>query len=138
MAEIPAEVRALFEGPNFAHVATVMPDGSPHASPVWAGLEDGRIVFFTQRGNVKERNLARDPRVAISISDLENPYRAAHVRGRVVERRTEDDALAVADRLAQRYTGAPFPLRGPNSVAFVVEPERSRFVELPFTHRPAG
>jgi PPOX class probable F420-dependent enzyme len=125
-------VRALFEGANFAHVATVMPDGSPHSVPVWVGVEGERIAFFTQPGSQKARNLARDSRCAISITDHANPYRSARVRGRVVEPLEGDAALEVIDRLAVRYTGEPFPMR--SGVVFLVEPERTGFVELPFRH----
>ena len=85
MAALPPEVRELFEGANFAHLATLMPDGSPHSVAVWAGLEGDNVVFFTQVGSLKARNLARDPRVAISITDHDNPYRTARIRGRVAE-----------------------------------------------------
>jgi PPOX class probable F420-dependent enzyme len=128
------EVGALIEGRNFVHVATVMPDGSPHVSPVWAAVEDGRIAFFTQSTNVKARNLDRDPRVALSVVDHDNPYRSAHVRGRVVEKRTGEAALEVMDRISLRFTGQPFPFRGPNGVLYVIEPQRVSFVELPFTY----
>jgi PPOX class probable F420-dependent enzyme len=134
MAPLPDDVRELLERRNFAHVATVLPDGSPHTVAVWIGVEDGHVAFFTQPGSRKARNLARDPRVAISIVDLENPYRGAHVRGRVARTVEGDEALAIIDRLAQKYTGAPFPMR--SGVVFLVEPERARFTELPFRHTP--
>lgn len=134
MAEISAEVRALFDGANYAHLATLMPDGSPHSVAVWTGLKDGRPVFFTQPITQKARNLERDPRVAISITDHDNPYRSARVRGRVARTLTGDEALEVIDRIAVRYTGEPFPLR--SGVVFVIEPEQVGFLELPFEHRP--
>jgi PPOX class probable F420-dependent enzyme len=138
MAELTPEVRALLEGRNFAHVATVMPDGSPHSVPVWVGTEDDRVVFFTQQGSQKARNLAGDPRVAISVVDAANPYRTGRVRGRVAETRTGDEALAAMDKLSERYTGEPFPVRGPHGILFVVEPEKVGFMELPFRHQPAA
>ncbi len=88
MAELTPEVRALLEGTNFAHVATLLPDGSPHSVPVWIGIEDDRVVFFTQSGSRKARNLEADPRVAISVTDQKNPYRTGRIRGRVVATRT--------------------------------------------------
>ena len=138
VAPLPDEVRTLLEGPNYGHVATLMPDGSPHSVAVWVGVEDGRIVFFTQSGSRKARNVEGDPRVAVSITDYENPYRTAHIRGRVVDRRTGDEALQVMDRIATVYTGQPFPLRGPNGILFMIEPERVGFTELPFTHNPSA
>jgi PPOX class probable F420-dependent enzyme len=131
-----ADVRALFEGANYGHLATLLPDGSPHSVPVWVGVEGGRICFFTQEGSRKARNVARDGRVALSIVDHENPYRMAQVRGRVVECLEGDAALEVMDRMARRYTGADFPLR--RGVLFLVEPERVFATELPFEHRPSG
>jgi PPOX class probable F420-dependent enzyme len=136
VAELTPEVRALFDGPNYGHLATLMPDGSPLSVAVWVGIEDGRVVFFTQPSNQKARNLARDPRVAISITDHENPYRTGRVRGRLVATREGDEALEVIDRLSQKYTGKPFPMR--SGVVYEIEPERVSFMELPFEHTPAG
>jgi PPOX class probable F420-dependent enzyme len=114
------------------HLATVLPDGAPHSIPVWAIYENGRIAFFTQSKSRKARNLARDPRVALSVVDESNPYRNAQVRGRVVETLEGEDALAVIDRISQHYTGAPFPMR--SGTVYWIEPETSHFVELPFEH----
>ncbi len=69
MAELPDGVRAVLEGRNFAHLATLLPDGSPHSVAVWVGVEDGRPVFFTQPTSRKARNLEADPRVALSVVD---------------------------------------------------------------------
>jgi PPOX class probable F420-dependent enzyme len=134
VAELDPQTRKLFEGPNFAHLATTLPDGSPHTVPIWAGVEDGRIVFFTQESSRKARNLARDPRVAISVVDFDQPYRSAWVRGRAVATREGDAALEVIDRLSHKYTGQPFPMR--SGTVFEIEPERQGFFDLPFTHSP--
>jgi PPOX class probable F420-dependent enzyme len=134
MAELPADVRALFEGANFAHIATVLPDGGPHTVPIWVGMEGDRIAFFTQPGSRKARNIERDPRVAFSIVDHDNPYRQATVRGRVVELVRGEAALEIMDRMSVRYTGEPFPYR--HGTAYLVEPERSRSSTLPFEHAP--
>ena len=135
-AELTDEVRALFEGANFGHVATLMPTGAPHSVAVWVGLEGDRIAFFTQPASQKARNLERDPRVAISITDHETPYRTARIRGRVAETLEGDAALEVIDRLSNRYTGKPFPMR--SGVVFVVEPDRVGYMELPFEDTPRG
>ena len=129
--ELPADVRALVDDVNFAHVATVLPDGAPHSVAVWIGTAGDRLVFFTQEASRKARNLARDPRVAISIADRANPYRAAYLRGRVVETRTGEAALPLIDALSQKYTGAPFPMR--TGTAYLVEPTMARALTLPFT-----
>ena len=134
MAALPDEVRELFGGPNFGHLATTRPDGSPHTVAVWVGVEGDHVVFFTQPGSRKARNLARDPRVAISIVDGQNPYRGADIRGRVAATVEGDEALEIIDRLAVKYTGKPFPMR--SGVVYLVEAEQTGHRVLPFTHRP--
>ena len=129
------KLESLLRAPNFAHVATVLPDGAPHSVPVWTGMEGDRIAFFTQPGSRKARNLEADPRVAISITDHESPYRMAHVRGRVAETLESDGALEAIDRLSHKYTGRPFPMR--SGIVFLVEPERVFSMNLPFEHTPA-
>jgi PPOX class probable F420-dependent enzyme len=131
---LPDDVRALFEGPNYVHVATVLPDGGPHSVPIWAGMEGERIAFFTQPSSRKARNLAADPRVALSVTDHENPYSMASVRGRVAETLEGDAAHEVIDRIAFKYTGQPFPMRG--GIVYLVEPGRAQSMHLPFQHRP--
>ena len=130
------EVRRLFDGPNYVHLATTLPDGSPHSVAIWAGLEDDRIVFFTQTHSRKAKNLQRDARVALSVVDFESPYRSAQVRGRVAEVREGEEIWETIDKLAVVYTGERFPFRPPTSVLYVIEPERVRYAELPFAHRP--
>ena len=127
---LPPEVRELLEARNFAHVATVLPDGSPHSVPVWIGVEGDHVVFFTQTQSRKARNLARDGRVALSVVDAGNPYRNAQLRGRVAATLEGEQALEVIDRISQDYIGRPFPMR--SGVVYLVEPERVHFVELPF------
>lgn len=124
MTELPDAVRTLFDGPNYAHVATVLPDGGPHVVPLWVGLEGNRIAFLTGPGSRKARNLQHDPRVAISITDHNRPYAMAQVRGRVAARLEGEAALAVIDRMSQKYTGQPYPLRI-GRVVFLIEPERA-------------
>ena len=136
MATLSDDVRALFEGANYAHLATLMPSGAPHSVPLWIGIEGERLAFFTQPASRKARNLARDGRVAISITNHEHPYRMAQVRGRVVETLEGEEALEVIDRLAHRYTGSPFPMR--SGTVYLVEPERVQSMELPFQHAPGA
>jgi PPOX class probable F420-dependent enzyme len=136
MTALPDDVRELFEGPNFVHVATVLPSGAPHSVPVWTTMEGDRIAFFTQPGSRKARNLAEDPRVAFSVVDHEQPYRMAQVRGRVTGTLEGEEALAVMDRMSVVHTGEPFPMR--RGMVFLVEPERVQATTLPFTHAPAA
>jgi PPOX class probable F420-dependent enzyme len=135
MAELADDVRGLLEAPNFAHLATVLPDGSPHVVPIWIAVEGDRIAFFTQPGSRKARNLGRDARVALSLTDFENPYLSAWIRGRVSETLEGDEAFEIVDRIAVKYTGRPFPMR--TGVVYLIEADRSAFVQLPFAHTPA-
>ena len=137
MAELPPEVRSLFEGANYAHLATLNQDGSPSSVAIWAGLEGDDVVFFTQVDSLKARNMERDPRVAISITDHEDPYHTAQLRGVVKEVRGVEEANALADALGLRYTGEPFPYHPPTSRLYVVEVHKVRSTQLPFEHRPS-
>jgi PPOX class probable F420-dependent enzyme len=123
--ELPDDVRGLFEAPNYAHVATVLPGGGPHTVPVWAGIEDGKIAFLTSPDSRKARNLARDPQVAISVTDRDQPYAMAQVRGRVIARLDGEPAWTIIDRLSRKYTGQSYPLRS-GRIVFLIEPEHAR------------
>jgi PPOX class probable F420-dependent enzyme len=131
------EIKALFRGANFAHLATVMADGSPQVAPVWVDLEGDRILVGTSESSLKGRNTKRDARVGVSIVAQDNPYVEAQIRGRVVERRP-DPGLAIKDRIARKYTGKDFPWRDnpAQQVILVIEPERAKYAVLPFKHTP--
>lgn len=137
-ATLSEDVKSLIRAANFAHLASLMPDGSPQVAPVWVDLEGERILVGTGETSLKARNTRRDPRVGLSIVDVANPYREAQIRGRIVERRP-DVAFMAMDRIARKYTGRDFPWRDDpaNRVVLVVEPERVRYTMLPFTHTPA-
>jgi PPOX class probable F420-dependent enzyme len=124
MSQLPDEVRVLFDGANVAHVATLMPDGSPHSVPLWVGVEAGRIAFLTGPGARKAHNLERDPRVSISVTASDQPTTMAQVRGSVRERLEGDAAREVIDRISHKYVGQPYP-REEDRVVFLVEPERA-------------
>ena len=130
------EIKALLDRPNYAHLATVMPDGLPHAAPVWVAREGDRVLLGIREDSVKGKNSRRDPRVALSIVDVDNPYSMAQLRGRVVERRPDGD-LGAKDAMSRKYTGAPFPWRCSGGVTLVVEVERARYVKVPLKHAPA-
>jgi PPOX class probable F420-dependent enzyme len=134
---LPPDVRALLEEPNFVHLATLMPDGSPQSVPVWADVEGDRVLIATGEGSLKAKNTKRDPRVALSVTALDNPYREAQLRGRVVERRS-DPSMKTIDRISRKYTGQEFPMRSnpEQRVVLVIEIERARFTRLPFKHTP--
>ena len=131
------ETRQLIDGANFAHLATLMSDGSPQSVPVWVGREGEHLVICTGDNSLKARNTARDPRVAISVVDFDNPYSEVQIRGRVVERRPDPD-LKMMDPISHKYTGKPFPFRNPEGrVALIIEVEKERYTKLPFEHTPA-
>jgi PPOX class probable F420-dependent enzyme len=135
---IPAEVKRLLDGANFAHLATLLPDGSPQSAPVWVGREGERVVICAGENSLKARNTLRDPRVSLSILDMNNPYEEAQMRGRVVERRS-DPQLTVMDPISIKYTGKPFPFRNPEGrVALIIEVDKVRHTKLPFEHTPAA
>ena len=130
------EIRVLLDGPNFVHLATLMPDGSPQSAPVWVGREGDRILICTGEGSLKAKNTVRDPRVALSITEFHDPYKEAQLRGRVVERRPDSDFKYI-DAISLKYTGKPFPFRSPQGrVALVIEIEKARYTKLPFEHTP--
>jgi PPOX class probable F420-dependent enzyme len=122
MPELPDDVRALLDGANQAHIATVMPDGGPHSVPIWVGREGEHVAFLTSPGSRKARNIERDPRVAISITDREQPFAMAQIRGRITDRLDGDEAFAVIDRMSNKYIGQPYPLRS-DRVVYLIEPD---------------
>jgi PPOX class probable F420-dependent enzyme len=127
MAELSDKARALFEGPNLLFVGTINPDGSPQVTPVWTHLENGHITFNTAKGRVKERNLRRDPRVALSITARDDPMDKVDVIGRVVDIIEGDEAFAQIDDFAEKYIGRrPYPWlqEGEQRVKMVIEPVR--------------
>ena len=135
---IPPDVKRLLDQANFAHLATLLADGSPQSVPVWVGREEERVIVCTGENSLKARNTLRDPRVSLSIIDMKNPYEEAQMRGRVVERRP-DPQLKVMDPISMKYTGKPFPFRNPEGrVALIIELEKVRYTKLPFEHTPAA
>jgi PPOX class probable F420-dependent enzyme len=131
------ELKTLLEEPNFAHLATLLPDGSPQSAPVWVGVEGDHILVATGEGSLKAKNTRRDPRVSLSVVAMDNPYREAQLRGRVVERRPDRD-FKTMDRISHKYTGADFPMRSnpDQRVVLVIALERERYQVLPFRHTP--
>jgi len=120
----------LFTGTAFAHLTTLMPDGRPQATPVWINLaDDGEgghyLVVNSRQGRVKNRNMARDPRVAVSIQEPNRPYRYVSVMGRVVRITTEGGAEDI-EALSRRYLDRPYPWWHAGEVReiFFIQPDR--------------
>lgn len=126
MKQIPASHSDILDKPSFAHLSTIMADGSPQASAVWVDTDGPLIVVNSAEGRLKDRNIRRDPRVAISVTDPENPYRSLMIRGRV-SKITNEGADAHIDKMAKKYMGVDsYPFRTPDEVRvmYYIEPER--------------
>ena len=112
--------RLTNEGRNFASVATLMPDGSPQVSLVWVDSDEKHVIINTAEGRVKTNNLSRDPRVAVTIANSENPYQQVMIRGSVVEI-TQKGADRHIDELAKKYLGVDeYPHRAPGEKRVIV------------------
>ena len=129
------EAQNLVRRPNFAHLATVRADGSPKLDPVWIELTDeSTVTIATGQDSLKTRNVLRDPRVAISIVDVDNPYEELQLRGTCVVQ--PDPDMATLDALSHKYTGKPFPTRGDDGVVLRITVTQFQYQDLPFEHTP--
>ncbi|MFI6598337.1 PPOX class F420-dependent oxidoreductase [Nonomuraea sp. NPDC050536] len=120
------EQLALLHQPSLCFLATSMPDGSPQVTQTWVDTDGEHVLINSVRTHVKTRNLERDPRVALAISDPDRPSRYFQVRGVVVEITTEGAADHI-ERLSRKYLGKPYPWYGGRDqqrVIFVIKPER--------------
>ncbi|MCX9191005.1 PPOX class F420-dependent oxidoreductase [Carbonactinospora thermoautotrophica] len=109
----------LLRKPVFAHVATVMPDGTPQVTPVWIDTDGEAVLFNTAKGRVKHRNLTRNPNVAVSLTDDANPYKMLAIRGRA--ELIEEGADEHIDTLAKKYLGVDtYPYRQPGEERVIV------------------
>ncbi len=116
----------LFEEPNLVFIATVMKDGSPQLSPVWADFEDEHVLVNTAEGRIKHKNVLRDPRVAISVVNQNNPLDMTTIRGKVVDI-IPDYEYKHANKLTKKYMGKekyPFKQPGEKRIIFKILPER--------------
>ncbi|QJU53359.1 TIGR03618 family F420-dependent PPOX class oxidoreductase [Herbiconiux sp. KACC 21604] len=115
--------RPYFERAAVAHLATLLPDGAPHSVPVWVGVEGESLAVFMIADSRKDKNLQRDPRVAISVTNPENPLDMASVRGVATRRVVGAEAMEIVDRIAVAYTGEPYELRS-GLAAYLIRPEK--------------
>lgn len=125
-AAIPEQYADLFEKQAFGSLSTLMKDGSPQVTPVWVDFDGKHVRFNSAKGRIKDKNIRRDPRVAIALQDPANPYRYIEVRGRVVEI-TENGADDHINKLSQKYLGKPlYPFRQPGEVRVIykIEPQK--------------
>ena len=122
--EIPEAFKDLLGKRAFAHLATQMPDGSPQVTPVWCDFDGTYIRINSAKGRLKDKNMRREKRVALSIQDPDNAYRYVAIRGEVVEI-TENGADAHIDALAKKYLDKdryPFRASGEVRVIYKIRP----------------
>jgi PPOX class probable F420-dependent enzyme len=119
------KARAILEGTNYVTVATLEPDGQAQLSPVWAHPDGDDVVFATVAGRRKHRNLVRDPRVTLSVFDMDDPYAYVEIRGTATM--TEEGGRELIDAMSLKYRGVtPYGFDGPDDVRILVRvtPER--------------
>ena len=109
MATLPEEVQQFIDGPNLAIVATLMKNGSPQATMVWVDHDGDQVIINTPKGTQKDRNLARDGRIAICVIDRDQPTRYVQIRGRVIEVVGGEEAWQHINKLSQKYSGRDYP-----------------------------
>jgi len=108
MTQLTEQAKRLIDGKNLASVATLMHDGSPQVAPVWVDREGDIVVINATVKRQRYRNLKRDPRVALCVFDLDDPYSKVIIRGRVTEI-TKDGAEDHIDKLSVKYRGRKYP-----------------------------
>ena len=125
MVELNEPIREILEAANYWHVATLNPDGSPQVTPMCVGIDGDLLVLSTTLDRQKSRNIARDPRVALSWCDPKRPQSNVAIRGRVVRSYTGELADADIEAVSQRYAGRPHQFQeGERRVTYLVEPDR--------------
>ena len=133
--QLPDGVRALLDTPEFATIATLLPDGSPHLSVVWVERDGNDVLVSTVKGRRKHLNVQRDPRVAILVYPKDNPYSYVEIRGTATM--TEEGGRELIDRLAGKYRGLdryPFD-DGTDSVRVVIRIQPRKVVALDLSNR---
>ena len=126
MNKIDENSLKLLHEKNFAFLATVDANGKPQVTPMWIDTDGDHVILNTAMGRVKQKNTQRNPRVAVAVLDMSNPYRYAAIRGRVVEQLQGDAAENHIDKLAKKYLGKdkyPFRQAGEQRVILKIVPE---------------
>jgi len=125
------KVIKLFSEKNLVFIATIMKDGSPQLSPVWANYDDGFILVNTAEGRIKHKNILRDPRVAVSVVSKNNPLDMTTIRGTVVEI-ISDTEYHHADKLTQQYMGREhYPFKRDDEKRIILKIQPSKVFVLP-------
>jgi PPOX class probable F420-dependent enzyme len=118
LIELDEDTRALLDGKNFAAVATLNEDGSPHTSVVWIARDGDTVLFSTTAGRQKGRNLARDPRISLTVIDAQNPYHSVDIRG--TAELIEDRDKSLPRRLSRKYLGEDPPAEPDDVVRLII------------------
>jgi PPOX class probable F420-dependent enzyme len=125
------KVVQLFSAKNLVFIATVMKDGSPQVSPVWANFEDGYVLINTAEGRIKHKNILRDPRVAVSVVSKDNPLDMTTIRGVVTELIPDYD-YSHADKLTQQYMNRPhYPFKRDDEKRVILKIKPDKVFVLP-------
>lgn len=124
---IPEAAHHLLDDVNYAHVVTLFADGSPQVTPVWIARDGDIVVFNTAKGRAKHRNMLRDPRVALSVLQHDNPYEYLQVRG--TAELIDEGARQHIDEMSRKYTGGDYRFLQPGEVRVIVRvtPEHVQF-----------
>ena len=130
--KIMEPVTKIIKKKSFAFLGTLMKDGSPHVSPVWIDIIDNNIILInTAKGRIKQKNVSRDPRVSISLTDDENPYSMVTIRGQVIEQ-TSDGADEHIDKLAKKYLNTDrYPGHSPDTKRIILKIRPQKVFYLP-------
>ena len=130
--KIMEPVTKIIKKKSFAFLGTLMKDGSPHVSPVWIDITDNNIILInTAKGRIKQKNVSRDPRVSISLTDDENPYSMVTIRGQVIEQ-TSDGADEHIDKLAKKYLNTDrYPGHSPDMKRIILKIRPQKVFYLP-------
>jgi len=118
------KVERLFQQKNLIFVSTINLDGSPQLTPVWGDYDNGYVLVNTAEGRLKHKNVLRDPRVAISVVDHDNPLNMTTIKGKVVEIIPDYDYVH-ANKLTKQYLGIdeyPFKRDGEKRIIFKIKP----------------
>jgi PPOX class probable F420-dependent enzyme len=126
-----SSIRKLFESKNFVFLSSLMKDGSTQVTPMWVDIENGYILVNTAIGRLKQKNISRDPRVALAIADKNNPYDMVTIRGEVIEQITGVPAEEHIDRLAKKYIDKDkYPHRSPGEERIILKIKPKRIFHM--------
>jgi PPOX class probable F420-dependent enzyme len=127
LAKLDAKTKKLLEGKNFVFLATLNDDGTPQLTPTWVDTDGENVIINTAVGRKKARNVSKEPRVAVGVYDLANPYEHATIAGKVVKQIKGKEAEAHIDKMAKKYLGQEkYPWRSPSEprVILVIKPTK--------------